>query len=274
MNPELISLTCALHDSLMLLAPRGWTQVDMKTRVLGNDVRVAELSSKGEGTKEPPPKPKLNVEPREEAVRLGEGLAEIRHRLAHEGKSWSGESLRIQRTPQFVEWVLIEGDQRPAASIRLKKEQLETLLITDELFDALRGTDPSFETLQARFEAQVKEVEALRFDPSNGVLFVETASGETPHTAEVVGVYEGDAFAWQWAWSDEALPAKASAAVKRVCAPSFQSPGMSAFWRPGFHCDEGFAWALAGHVCVSIGARGLLRAPESEHGKAVVYAVL
>lgn len=274
MTPELVSLTCALQDSLMLLAPNGWTQVDIKTRLVGNEVRVAELSSKGEGTKEPLPKPKLNVEAREEAMRLGEGLAEVRHRLSQQGKNWSGESLRIQRTPQFVEWVLLEADSRPAASIRLKKDQLDTLLMTDALFDALRGTDPSFDTLQARFETQVKDVLSLRFDAHNGVLFVETAVGETPHTAEVVGVYEGDAFAWQWAWSDEALPARASTAVKRVCAPSFQSPGMSAFWRPGFHCDEGFAWALAGHVCVSIGARGLLRAPESEHGRAVVYALL
>jgi hypothetical protein len=49
---------------------------------------------------------------------------------------------------------------------------------------------------------------------------------------------------------------------------------MSAFWRPHFHCDEGFAWALAGHLCVSIGARGLLRAPEGAHESVSVYAVL
>lgn len=267
-------LTCALQDSLMLLAPSGWTQVEMKTRAKDNAVHLAELSAKGEGTKEPTPKPKLNIELKEEAVRLGEGLAELRHRLEHQGKRWSGEQVRVQRTSTFVEWLLLEADNRPAFSMRLSKEQLDTLIMTDELFDALRGTDPSFATLQARFETELKGVSHAEYDAANATLKVTTASGEQTLRAEQVGTYHGDGFAWAWGWAREDVPAAASERVKRVCAPAFQAPGLSAFWRPSFHCDEGFAWALASHLCVSIGARGLLRAPDEASQDAVIYAVL
>jgi acyl transferase domain-containing protein len=50
--------------------------------------------------------------------------------------------------------------------------------------------------------------------------------------------------------------------------------GAAAFWRPHFHCDEGFAWALAGHVAVSIAARGLFRAHPPEGEGALFFAVL
>jgi hypothetical protein len=52
-----------------------------------------------------------------------------------------------------------------------------------------------------------------------------------------------------------------------------QQEGLSAFWRPGFHCDEGFAWAVAGSAVVSTGARGLFRAEVTDRSGAVFFAL-
>ena len=49
---------------------------------------------------------------------------------------------------------------------------------------------------------------------------------------------------------------------------------LSALWRDHFHCDEGFAWAIAAHVAVSIGARGLYRGEEPGQPVVVLYAVM
>ena len=42
----------------------------------------------------------------------------------------------------------------------------------------------------------------------------------------------------------------------------------------GIACDEGFAWALAGHLAVSIGARGLFRAQPPDAEGALFFALL
>ena len=56
--------------------------------------------------------------------------------------------------------------------------------------------------------------------------------------------------------------------------PDLKPDGLAAFWRPHFHCDEGFSWALAGHVAVSIGARGLFRAQPPDAEGALFFALM
>ena len=62
--------------------------------------------------------------------------------------------------------------------------------------------------------------------------------------------------------------------MRRICQPDLKPDGLAAFWRPLFHCDEGFAWALSGHVAVSLGARGLFRAQPPEADGALFFAIL
>jgi hypothetical protein len=265
-------LLFALHDSLMLLAPRGWSRVELSFE----GGRLASLETKGDGSKEPRPKPMLVADAREEAQRLDEALQDLRQLL---GDRWTPGTVVIERQSGFADWKFM----KPAADgggvawfSRLEKHELDSLLITDALFDALEGTERAFHDLQGQLQQRLGRVTGFAFDPAAGVLRLDRPNGLPAHEldAQIVGSYLPDVFTWLWSWGDENAQAVSTQHVRRVCAPEAKGEGMAAFWRDHFHCDEGFAWALAGHVAVSLGARGLFRAQPPGADGALFFAIL
>lgn len=265
-------LVFALHDSLMLLAPPGWTKVELSIARTPLGLRVSELKTEGIGGKEPKAPPQLHVDPREEAQRLGEALTDLSTEL--KGR-WAPGRVSIERPASgFADWKLLRDDGSVAWFTRLESAELKTLLITDELFDALTGTERAFHELQGQLQQRLGKVNGFAFDPAHGMLRVDRAGGPLELRAQLVGSYLPDVFTWMWSWSDEHAQPASTDKVKRVCQPELKPDGLAAFWRPHFHCDEGFAWALAGHVAVSIGARGLFRAQPAEAEGALFFALL
>lgn len=257
----------------MLLAPPGWTAVELTFVPVRGVLRLAELQTRGEGAKEPKPAPQLFLQPKEEALRLSEGVTELVHHLKVQGKQWEPGLVRVERTPDFVDWKLQRADGSTAWFSRLERSELDVLLITDALFDALRGTERAFHDLQGKLS--LGAVGDFAFDAQHGMLKLELDSGEVEVPAQLVGQYIPELYTWVWGWSDEQTPSAAVERVRSVCAPDAQQEGMSAFWRPSYHCDEGFSWAVAGSVVVSIGARGLFRGDvEDENGPAVFFALM
>jgi hypothetical protein len=265
-------LVYALNDSLMLLAPSGWGRVELGLVRTPQGLRVTDLQTKGEGAKEPKPKPNLFVEPREEAQRLGEALTELEKEL--EGKWRAGRVLVERPSTDFVDWKFLREDGSVAWFTRLEKSEVQSLLITDDLFAAVSGTERAFHDLQGQLQQRLGKVTGFAYDPAHGVLRLDRPQGSLELSAQVVGSYLPDVFTWMWSWSDENAQAASTERVKRVCQPELKPDGLAAFWRPHFHCDEGFSWALAGHVAVSLGARGLFRAQPPEADGALFFAIL
>ncbi len=265
-------LVYALHDSLMLLAPSGWSRVELGVAQTPGGLRVTELQTKGEGMKDPRPKPNLFLEPREEAQRLGEALTDLATEL---GDKWTPGRVLIERPNlDFCDWKFLRGDGSVAWFTRLERTELQSLLITDDLFYALHGTERAFHDLQGQLQQRLGRVTGFAFDPVHGVLKLERLGGALELPAQVVGSYLPDVFTWLWSWADEQAKEGSTGRVRRICQPDLKPDGLAAFWRPHFHCDEGFAWALAGHVAVSIGARGLFRAQPAEAEGALFFALL
>lgn len=268
-------LLYALHDSLMLLAPPGWTQVDLQLVATAGGLRVGQLAAQGDKAKAPRPRPQLHVEPAEEAHRLAEALGELAAGLASQGKAWAPGAVRVERpSGEFADWKLLRPDGSVAWFNRLDRSELDSLLITDALFDALSGTERAFHDLQGQLQQRLGRVTDFAFDPAHGMLKLSRPAGDVELPAQVVGSYLPDVFTWVWSWSDEAAEAASTGRVRRVCQPELRADGQAAFWRPHFHCDEGFAWALAGHVVVSLGARGLFRAQPPGGDGALFFAVM
>lgn len=254
------ALLFALHDSLMLLAPRGWARVDL--RFEGG--RLKELTTKGQGAKGPEPTPCLGLEAELEAQRLSQGVDQLMKVLGRP----AAEAVVVERGDGFADWKL-EG----AAPwfMRLERDELDALLVTDALFAAVLGTERAFADLQTSLDATLAGYADWRFD---GRLLELTRAGKTlSFPAELVGRYLAGSFTWTWGWADEALAPQTVEGVKRVCAPSARPPGLSAFWRDRYQCDEGFAWALASHVAVAMGARGLYQGMLND-GSVSIFAVL
>lgn len=256
----------------MLLAPSGWTRVELGVTQTAQGLRVSELQTKGDGAKDPRPKPNLFFEPREEALRLSEALTDLHAAL--EGRWQPGRVLIERPKPDFADWKFLRDDGSVAWFTRIEKAELESLLITDSLFDAVQGSERAFHDLQAQLQQRLGRVTGFAFDAEHGVLRLERPAGAVEVRAQVVGSYLPDVFTWVWSWSDEHARPASTNQVRRVCQPDLRPDGMAAFWRPHFHCDEGFAWALAGHVAVSIAARGLFRAHPPEGEGALFFAVL
>jgi hypothetical protein len=272
---ELTGLTYVLHDSVMFLAPAGWGEVQLKFGQVAGRLRLLELSTRGEGSTEPLPKPDFHVDPKAEALRLADCVIELTHLLDGQGKPWAGDTLELSRKETHTDVRLIKPDGSPLWFTRLLKDERDLLLCTPALFDAVWGTQRAFETLQGRLEERLGAVAGFSFDEAAGQLTLERASGPSATVrVQVLGQYLTDDFTWVWSWSDPDSNPATVKDVRRICTPEAQPTGFSALWRGHFHCDEGFAWALAGYVMVSLGARGLFRAEVPGQGSAVFFALL
>jgi hypothetical protein len=225
------AIACSIHDSVMVLAPGGWTSVELEVVDTPHGLRVASLQTKGLGAREPKPLPRLGIAREHEAVRLSEALDELAVMLAEQGKAtWPGGKATLQRGSGSSDLKLLGEGERAVWFSRLDAPELELLLFTDALFDALLGSEPGFELLQSQLEV-------------------------TPQSALLeLGRYDREEFVWVW---NHAEPR-----VRSACAVESQPPGLSALWRDAFACEEGFAWALCSHLCVALGARGLARVEE------------
>lgn len=265
-------LLFALHDSVMALAPRGWTEVELKLVPHGRMLRLTDVETKGHGL-EPKPMPDLGVDGQAEAFRLSEGLTELAELLKARAKPWTPGCVRVKREGGFADWQLLQADGSVAWFARLEAADLAHLLVSDELLDAVAGTEKAFAALQARLEPHVSNVTGFAYDSATGLLRIEREGGSVREVpALFVGRYGEEDFTWAWGWSGAEVPPPSTAAVHRVCAPGARTPGLTALWRPFFQCDEGFAWALATHVAVAVGARGLFRAEVPDKDEVLVFA--
>ncbi len=269
------ALTLALQDSLMVVAPPGWTEVDLDIVASPAGFRVGALSAKGNGSTQPPPRAPLNIDVRAEATRLGEGLTELTRVLADSGKPWDGGKVKVSRGKDFVEWKLLLPDGAVRWFTRLLLPDLETLVFSDDLFDLLRGTERAFHSLQGDFARRLGTTTAHDYDETTQRLTLTAADGTVAHAkAQLVGSYTREDFLWVWGWAVAELDEACTAKVRHVCAPENTQAGLSALWRDHFHCDEGFAWALASHLTVAVGGRGLVRAESPGLPVVVLYALL
>jgi hypothetical protein len=261
MGSESHAILCALHDSLMLLAPRGWLQAELE---IAPSVRLVSISAKGGGGAKPQPHPQLNLDTQQEAQRFSEGLADL---VASSGKDWSGPKVVVERDDDHADWKLLRADGSTAWLGRLDKSALDSLLYTESLFAMLSGSERAFAMLQTDLTATLGEQVGWR--EQGGALEIQTAGGVQRWSSEPIGVYSLDELSFTWAWAS--APERAQR-IEAVCAPKARQPGLSVLWRPHLHCDEGFAWALAGHAAVALGSRGVFRAEEK--GRVGLHALM
>lgn len=259
----------------MVIAPPGWAEVELEVIGSNGALQVQSVSAKGKGGNAPAPRAPINVDPHAEAGRLGEAITELSRVLAANGKEWTGGKVKVVRTPDFIDWQLLVPDGSPRWFTRLTASEVDALIFTDALFDLLRGTERAFHSLQGMFAKNVGGTTDHAYAEETQTLALTQGDGKVVQArAQLVGTYRRDSFLWMWGWAvDEVAPA-CTEKVRRVCDPDTTAPGLSALWRAHFHCDEGFAWALAAHATVAVTGRGLIRVEAPGHPVVVLYAVM
>ena len=139
----------------------------------------------------------------------------------------------------------------------------------------MRGTERAFSALQHSFAKKIGVTLGQQYSEADQTLTLTRHGGAVVSArAQLVGSYSRADFLWVWGWAVSEVDPACSERVKRVCAPDARQPGLSALWRAHFHCDEGFAWALASSIAVSVGARGLVRVEEPGQPVILIYAVM
>ncbi|MBX7098247.1 MAG: hypothetical protein K1X89_11085 [Myxococcaceae bacterium] len=257
-----LGLLSALLDTVMVLAPRGWTQVRLLVRGDHHQLALESLESKGAGAKDAPPPPRLGIELREEAARLSEGLGALADLVHAHGKHWHGGALELSRAEGHVEFKALDEQGAVTFLDRMSADEVALQVMTEELFDALGGTERAFQSLQHGLEAALGRIRSLTVRGEQ--LEVACASGTFTLPVVELGRYALDDFTWRWSF-------ERSPRVRALAAPEARPRGLSALWRGQLWCDLGFAWTLCTHVVVSLGARGILRVDEGR--EAVLLAV-
>lgn len=253
-----------------MLAPRGWAKVTLHFQAAPEGLRLTELTSEGTGAKQPQKKFPWPIDAEQEALRLGEAMGDVAAQLA---PRWSGGRVVVERpSEEWVDWKLLRADGSVAWFTRLSRGEVGALLVTDALMNAIEGTEAAFAHLQSQLAPRLGEVRDFAFDAQAGVLRLRRSSGAVEVRAQLLGTYLTDSFTWVWGWSEEDAASAGTALVRRFCQPELQAEGLAALWRPHFYQDEACVWAVASHVAVGIGARGLFRAePPGENG-ALLFA--
>lgn len=247
-------LIWAMQDSVMLLAPAGWSSVELRFVPTAQGPRLSELSTKGTGANAPRPKPALAIDARAEALRLSQAFDDL---LAELDRRQVVRAV-VERTPDFADWRLFDAADQLAYFTRASRAELDRLMMTDALFEMLSGAQAGFAYLQEQLEGRI-----ARYAGGPQRLLADV-----PHV--LVGDYFPGDFVWVWSWADEGA---APGALHRICGVDAQPPGLAALWSPAVHVEEGLAWSLAGAVSVALGARGLLRVPHEE-GDGVSFVAL
>ncbi len=274
MSDDTTAIVCAIHDSVMVLAPRGFQKVTL--RFVGETpLRLEALETAGEGSDAPKDKPNLRIDLTAEAFRLGEGVTVLRDVLASAGKQWHGTRAELVREASFTDFRLFQNDNSLCSFIRISNDLRQSLLMTGPLFDLLDDAAKPFERMQKQFEADMPKARDFAYDAEAGILQLKTPAGQSiAFEAQVLGQFlRGDAV-WSWGWADVAASSVSVALVERVCAPSQMASGLAAMWRPHYQCDEGFIFTLCGSVCVALGAKGLFYMPVADGSAAVFFAVM
>jgi hypothetical protein len=256
-------LMYSVLDSLMVLAPPKFRRVELTFRDGPMGIRLDALTTTGDGQAQAPARPRLFIEPRAEARRLSEAYGELKVALAESGKTVSGPgALVVERGDGFIDVRLLHAPGGLLAYFnRVPQSELDQLLMHDALFDMVQGSEKAFDELQAGLEAKLNGVTQFAYDASAAMLQLRWADGRHVElAAHFLGQYLPAEFTWVWSWSQHSPTEPSVEAVRRICAPDQMPAGLSALWRPSYHCDEGFAWAVCGSVAVSLGARGLYRA--------------
>jgi hypothetical protein len=272
MSSEAKAIACALSDCAMVLAPRGWTQLTLQ---FGSDLTLSSIATKGEGVAEPPKKPNLRIDLAAEAWRLSEGAAALREVLREAKKVWTAGSIEFSRSESSSDIRVLNADGTMAWFHRFESAALKSMLMTEELFALLLGTELAFEHQQVTLSQTFPNAIDFAYDAESQVLRLREANGKETHAdALLLGQFFVDDSMWSWGWADEQVEPAAIERVRQICSPNTQPPGLSALYRPHYQCDQGFSFTVCGSVCVSLGARGLVRMPVADKSASVFFALM
>lgn len=258
-SPELLGLSCEIADTLNLLAPRGWRNVQLSLDNRGGQLRVVSVDAKLETA--PGPKPELGMDAPARLMGMSAAFTDLLHHLHHEGVAWSGTRAQVSRAraDQLV-MTLLNEDGRPASSWTLPGEYLEALFLSEPFLDALVVAQAEIDRRQAALSARVQGTTSWTYaQPERRLSFSFPDRPTLEVSAQILGTWTEDEESWLWGFANTSIEPGCTQKVEAALDPDAREPGFAVFWREKYPCEDAFAAKVAALAAHRMGAQGVYR---------------
>lgn len=273
---EVRSLFSSIHDSATVLTMRGWAGLEIKVR-LGptSDIEDLKLGYRMKGTT--PPSPPANgafgIDVSDEFATLGATVVELVRRSCP-GERMNEVRLTCTREPESTSWTLLDGSNRARLRCRFNREELDLLLFSDALLEALTERKDDIAAGQANLEAEVGPFVAHESRSDERLLlFHYEDESRRIYRVEHLGTYVRGADAWAWAWSIPQTGPEGCPGILGACRPEAREDRVAALWQPRFEAPLGFVMTIARLAAHRAGALGTFVAEYDDHSRCVLFAL-
>jgi hypothetical protein len=245
-----------LHQHLLAMMPRGWTsiRIDIARDGANNFVHLTNLNTQLRTGGTAPPA--LGLDKNELVGAMNEALGTIASNL---GDAWRGLAARMDRSEDGGALLVLVGpDGAEQSRIALVPDAVDSLLLSDALFDALDATRPRAHAAQVAFEEAIRGFQRWDLVQDRAELSFVLADGRTwAMNGQLIGSWSKDSESWMWGWQNESVHPACGALARSVREGARDRKGLAALTTGSFSAKKPFAVELALHASALIGARGV-----------------
>jgi hypothetical protein len=267
-TPQSAQAVAQLHQLLVEMMPRRWSSVrlDVKRDDAGSFVHLTNLDAQiapGGGAKPPP----LGRDQNALVAGMNAALATIAGDL---GDAWKGAIARMDRAEDgSAALVLLAPDGAEQSRLILAPDTVDSLILSDALFDALDATRQAAYAAQNAFQQTIQGFRQWDAAQDSGELSFVLADGRTwKLRGQAIGSWSGPDETWMWAWANDSIHGAFSAESARVRDLAKQERGLAAMTTGKFSALQPLATELALHTAALLGAQGVFPGPA---GKTLVF---
>src|SRR5262249_21128291 len=156
-----------------------------------------------------------------------------------------------------AELVLLGADGGEQSRLALTPDAVDSLTLSDELFDAFDATRPRAHELQGRFQEKIAGFQRWDVIQDRALLSFVLADGRTwTMKGQILGSWSKEDETWMWAWHNRSIDPACGAAAQTVREKARGQRGLSALTTGSFEAKQALAVELALHAGALVGARG------------------
>lgn len=238
----------------------GWRITGIKTRRAAND------SDRGLAA--------LLLDPTKWMVACSAAFGRLRGELSAAGVSLGAGSVDCRRADlESASATFVGPHGEPVFELDVPQSTARGQLLNDALCSMMLDRLATWEQNQQRVRDLVGDLCSSRYQGDDASLVFEF--GNRPPIsveAQVLGSYSEAEASWCWSWANSSYIEIDYHRVAKMRDVVFRAVGAGALWRPGFFCDERFAWLVAQLACEQMSGFGVFTRRIAD-GQRVYYAL-
>jgi hypothetical protein len=250
-----------LHQLLVAMMPRRWSSVRLEVGrdEAGRFVHLTNLNTEiAQGGGAMPPN--LGRDQGDLVAGMNGAVATIAGDL---GEAWQGLAARVDRAQDgSASLVLLGAEGAEQSRLTLAADTVDSLVLSDALFDALDASRPTAHALQNAFQQAIQGFRRWDASQDTSELSFVLADGQSwTMRGQALGSWSSESDTWMWAWANQTVEPGFSAESARLRDTASGRRGLAAMTTGKFPARKPFAVELALHAAALLGAQGVFPGP-------------